>query len=270
MSSKIVAADAAISRLAEVVRISSFGSVMVHILAQRNVCAENPSLPVGLHTSRVAVVEICVPTARGPGRLVVDAAEQPAALLWLGHGAGGGIEAADLAALAGTLPAQGISVVRFEQPWRTAGRRVAAPPAALDRAWLEAAPIVERLAQGLPLVTGGRSSGARVACRTVASVGAVALVCLAFPLHPPGKPGTSRLSELLGPDVPILVMQGERDPFGRAPALASAVAGRPNVRVVAVPDAGHGMKVSATSPATAAGVATLLTSSVAAFIREVC
>jgi predicted alpha/beta-hydrolase family hydrolase len=223
-------------------------------------------------------MDVAAPTSLGPGRLVVDAAENPRAVLWLGHGAGGGIETRDLAALAEVLPGLGITVVRHEQPWRMAGRKVAARPAVLDVAWRETAPLVEQIAGGLPLVVGGRSAGARVACRTATSVGAVAVVCLAFPLHPPGRPEKSRLDELLIPEVPVLVLQGERDTFGTAAMLAVEVgaavgavevgAGR-SIRVIAVPGADHGMKVLASSSLNAAAVAELLTSSLAAFIGEV-
>ncbi len=214
-------------------------------------------------------MDVEVPTSLGPGRMVVDAAQNPHALLWLGHGAGGGIGAIDLAALARTLPEQGITVVRYEQPWRVAGRRVAARPPSLDVAWRETATVVAQLADGLPLVVGGRSAGARVACRTAESVGAAAVVCLAFPLHPPGSPEKSRLSELLTPTMPVLVLQGERDTFGSAGVLAEEVMSRSNIRLVPVPGADHGMKVAASSPFNARAVADLVTSSVSDFISEV-
>jgi hypothetical protein len=218
-------------------------------------------------------MDVATPTSLGPGRLVVDAAENPKAVLWLGHGAGGGIGALDLTALAAGLPGLGISVARYEQPWRVAERRVAARPAALDVAWRETAPLVEELAGGLPVVVGGRSAGARVACRTAASVGAVAVVCLAFPLHPPGRPERSRLSELLTPEMPVLVLQGERDTFGGAVTLASELEnagdGHRNIRLVAVPGADHSMRVLKSSPLGARGVTELVTSSVAGFIGDV-
>src|SRR3954468_2860117 len=189
-----------------------------------------------------------IPTTVGPGRLTVAEAAHPVAVLWLGHGAGGGIDAVDLAALAGRLPDLGITVVRYEQPWRVAGKRVAARPATLDVAWRETAPAVADLAGRLPLVVGGRSAGARVACRTAASTGAAAVVCLAFPLHPPGSPEKSRLEELLEPTVPVLVVQGGRDTFGTAAALSAELAAEPGalerIRVVEVPGADHGMKVA--------------------------
>jgi predicted alpha/beta-hydrolase family hydrolase len=214
-------------------------------------------------------MDVDVPTSLGPGRLVVATAENPRALLWLGHGAGGGIAAVDLTALAHALPALGITVARYEQPWRVAGRRVAARPPTLDVAWRETAPAVAELAAGLPLVVGGRSAGARVACRTAAEVGAIAVVCLAFPLHPPGSPEKSRLSELLTPDVPVLVLQGEKDTFGNAATLISEVGARSNIRIVPVPGADHGMKVAASALFNARGVAELVTASVAGFIDEV-
>ncbi len=214
-------------------------------------------------------MDVDVPTSLGPGRLVVDAAKVPRALLWLGHGAGGGIGAVDLVALAHGLPGMGITVARFEQPWRVAGRRVAARPPSLDVAWRETAPVVAQLAGGLPVAVGGRSAGARVACRTAAEVGAVAVVCLAFPLHPPGRPDKSRLSELLTPVVPVLVMQGERDTFGSAAMLAGQVTGQSNIRLVGVPGADHGMKVLASSPLNARAVAELVTSTVSGFIDKV-
>lgn len=196
-------------------------------------------------------------------------ADAAVAVLWLGHGAGGGIEARDLAALAAQLPDRGITVIRHEQPWRVAGRRVAPRPAALDTGWLDTVAQVRELTGTLPLVVGGRSAGARVACRTAAATGAVAVVCLAFPLHPPGNPAKSRLAELLLPEVPVLVLQGQRDTFGTAEEVAAEVAGNGRIRVVAVPGTDHGMKVLASSPITADGVAALVASSVGDFVQAV-
>lgn len=152
-----------------------------------------------------------VATPVGDARVAVSAARRPRATLVLGHGAGGGIEARDLVALAEDLPPSGITVVRVEQPWRVAGRRVAGPPATLDRAWRA---VLADLAVSGPLAVGGRSAGARVACRTAREVGAVGVVALAFPLHPPGRPEKSRLDELTGAGVPTIVVQGDRDAFG--------------------------------------------------------
>ena len=155
-----------------------------------------------------------IATPVGDARVDVRApADDAGVTLVLGHGAGGGIEAPDLAVLARLLPARGITVVRVEQPWRVAGRKVATAPPTLDRAW-----VAVLAALDLPgrVVTGGRSAGARVACRTALQVGATGVVALAFPLHPPGRPERSRLSELEECGVPALVVQGERDPFGGA------------------------------------------------------
>lgn len=212
-------------------------------------------------------MQIDAPTSLGPGRLTIDTAADPRAVLWLGHGAGGGIGARDLAALAATLPSQGITVVRYEQPWRVAGKKVAPRPAALDTAWLETAPLVAELAAGLPLVIGGRSAGARVACRTADAVAAAAVVCLAFPLHPPGRPEKSRRDELLIPTVPVMVLQGDRDTFGSAELVAAEVGDARGIRVVAVPGADHGMAVLTSSPLDDAGVAALVTDAVGGFIR---
>jgi predicted alpha/beta-hydrolase family hydrolase len=164
------------------------------------------------------VHQLEIETPHGLARAHLRPAEQPRAGLVLGHGAGGGVSARDLVAAADEALALGISVALVEQPYRIAGRRAPAPATQLDAAWLA---VVARLhAQelaGLPLVVGGRSSGARVACRTAADAGAAAVCCLAFPLHPPGRPEKSRLAELDAVQVPVLVVQGERDPFGVPP-----------------------------------------------------
>lgn len=127
-----------------------------------------------------------VDTVVGPGRLVVDAASEPRAVLVLGHGAGGGVDVFDLEALATALPPLGISVLRFEQPWRTAGKKVAGAAQGLDTAWRAALDVVAAGWDELPLVVGGRSAGARVACRCYA-LPARGVVALSFPLHPPGR-----------------------------------------------------------------------------------
>jgi uncharacterized protein len=147
--------------------------------------------------------------------------DSPLAAVVLGHGAGGGVESPDLVGTTSAARAAGMSVALVEQPYRVAGRRSPAPAHQLDSAWTAVvSQLREDALQGLPIVTGGRSSGARVACRTAASVGAAAVLCLAFPLHPPGKgddPSKSRLPELEAVQVPVLIVQGERDPFGMPP-----------------------------------------------------
>ncbi|MYZ08068.1 hydrolase [Streptomyces sp. SID2999] len=154
-----------------------------------------------------------VETEAGTARVTWHHAADPRLLLAVSHGAGGGIEARDLQALAAALPAHGVSVALVEQPWRVAGRKVAPAPKTLDTGWRGLWPALTR--PGLPVISGGRSAGARVACRTATELGARAVLALSFPLHPPGKPEKSRADELLGAGVPTLVVQGGNDPFGR-------------------------------------------------------
>jgi uncharacterized protein len=161
-----------------------------------------------------------IDTPRGPARAELHCATEGRAALLLGHGAGGGIGAPDLVAATRGATAAGVHVALIEQPYRVAGRRAPAPSGQLDEAWLAVVDdLADRWFAELPLVFGGRSSGARVACRTAAEGDAVAVLCLAFPLHPPGKPEKTRLPELAGVEVPVLVVQGEKDTFGR-PASA--------------------------------------------------
>jgi predicted alpha/beta-hydrolase family hydrolase len=157
-------------------------------------------------------------TPHGLARAHLHPVESAVAGLVLGHGAGGGIESADLVGATRAARSAGLSVALVEQPYRVAGRRSPAPATQLDAAWTS---VVLQLCEGplgqLPILTGGRSSGARVACRTSAETGSVAVLCLAFPLHPPGRPEKSRLSELDAVNVPTLVVQGESDAFGMPP-----------------------------------------------------
>ena len=143
-----------------------------------------------------------VDTPQGEARLVTDRARRPIATLLLSHGAGAGIDTVDLEALAAHLPRNGITVIRLEQPWRVAGRRVATAPPTLDAALVAAA---NQLRTRTPLVVGGRSAGARSAARCARRLGAGGCLALSFPLHPPGKPEKSRLDELRGARVPTLV-----------------------------------------------------------------
>ncbi|MFE6050082.1 alpha/beta family hydrolase [Kitasatospora sp. NPDC056446] len=184
-----------------------------------------------------------VPTEAGEARITYHRASAPRAVLALGHGAGGGIEARDLVALAAALPGHGITVALVEQPWRVAGRKLGPAPKALDTGWR---PVAAHLAgQGLPLVVGGRSAGARVACRTGAASGAVGVVALAFPLHPPGKPEKSRAEELLESGLPTLVVQSVQDPFGGPEEFPELPAGH---ELVAVPYGSHGFAVPKRAP----------------------
>lgn len=160
-----------------------------------------------------------IETPHGPARAQLHAAAEPRAALVLGHGAGGGIGAPDLVTATDAALAQDVTVALVEQPYRVAGRRSPAPARQLDASWTA---VVEHLQAGelagLPLVLGGRSAGARVACRTAGDLGAVAVLCLAFPLQPRRGTSPSRLPELEDVDVPVLVVQGSRDPFGMPPA----------------------------------------------------
>jgi predicted alpha/beta-hydrolase family hydrolase len=171
----------------------------------------------------------------------VEPATAPMATLLLGHGAGGGIEARDLRAVAAAAADAGLRVGLVEQPYRVAGKRAPAPAPTLDIAFRA---VVEAVGAERLLV-GGRSSGARVACRTADEIGAMGVLCLAFPLHPPGRPERSRLDELTGTRVPRLVVQGERDAFGGYDELTDALkAARKTrgVRVLCAPGADHGLK----------------------------
>jgi hypothetical protein len=159
------------------------------------------------------VIEVATP--HGPARYERHDAAGARALLVLGHGAGGGIAAPDLVATRDAALALGVSVALVEQPYRVAGRKSPAPAAQLDVAWLA---VLEALETPGPLFVGGRSSGARVACRTAGAADAAGVLCLAFPLHPPGRPEKTRLPELEDVEAPVLVVQGERDPFGMPPA----------------------------------------------------
>ena len=183
------------------------------------------------------VLEVDTPHGRAQAHLQL--VERPRGALVLGHGAGGGVSAPDLATAADVAISEGLAVALVEQPYRVAGRRSPASASRLDAAW---SAVVQHLCagelEGLPLVAGGRSLGARVACRTAGALGAVGVLCLAFPLQPPrrraGTPAPSRLHELDEVPVPTLVVQGERDPFGMPPAAP--------LRTVARVPGDHGLK----------------------------
>ena len=158
-----------------------------------------------------------IPTPHGPARVELHEVGSPRGTLVLGHGAGGGIGAPDLVAARDAALELDVAVALVEQPYRVAGRKSPAPAAQLDVAWLA---VLEALDVARPLFVGGRSSGARVACRTAEAAGAAGVLCLAFPVHPPGRPEKTRLSELDAVAAPVLVVQGERDPFGMPPGAA--------------------------------------------------
>ncbi|WP_020575817.1 alpha/beta fold hydrolase [Actinopolymorpha alba] len=201
-----------------------------------------------------------VETPEGPARLIYDRARRTTATLVLGHGAGGGPDAWDLEVLAAALPEYDITVIRVEQPWRLAGKRVAPSPEVLDRAWTGA---INALRTRNPLILGGRSAGARVACRTARRLGAVGCVALAFPLHPPKRPEKSRAEELLATRVPTLVVQGERDPFGRPEELPEGS------DVTIVPGADHEFRVGRSSPVSQEDALAIIAESVAEWIARI-
>jgi predicted alpha/beta-hydrolase family hydrolase len=179
------------------------------------------------------VIEIDTP--HGPARAHLDKVRAAKGAVVLGHGAGGGVGARDLQAAAEVAAAEKFSVALVDQPYRVAGRRSPAPARQLDAAWTA---VVAELRAGplkrLPLITGGRSAGARVACRTAAVTEAVGVLCLAFPLHPPGRPQATRQDELDAVEVPVLVVQGVSDPFGMpepgANRTVATVAGNHSLR----------------------------------------
>ena len=178
----------------------------------------------------------------GTARVYLSAAGSARAGLVLGHGAGGGVQAPDLVAASEAALSERVSVALVEQPYRVAGRRSPAPARQLDASWVAVvARLRERELHGLPLLIGGRSLGARVACRTAAVTEAVAVLCLAFPVQPPRRsasgPAPSRLPELDAVAVPTLVVQGVRDPFGMPPAN--------DRRAVVAVDGDHSLKADA-------------------------
>ena len=189
---------------------------------------------------------LSVTTPHGRAKAHLRPAERPRAALILGHGAGGGITAPDLATATDVALSEGVSVALVDQPYRVAGRRSPAPAHQLDVAWTA---VVERLIgdelAGLPLIVGGRSLGARVACRTVETTGAVGVLCLAFPLQPPRRTSPSRLPELDAVTVPTLVVQGVRDPFGMPPSSA--------LRTVAQVPGDHSLRADLQAVAAAVG-----------------
>jgi predicted alpha/beta-hydrolase family hydrolase len=192
----------------------------------------------------VTVVEVDTP--HGPARAHLHRAERARAALVLGHGAAGGVSAVDLVAARDAALAERMSVALVEQPYRVAGRRSPAPARQLDAAWTA---VVEHVRagelRGLPLVVGGRSLGARVACRTAAAMEAIGVVCLAFPLQPPGRQVESRLPELEAVTLPVLVVQGERDRFGIPPPGPG--------RVVTRVQGDHGLKADVRAVGEAVG-----------------
>jgi predicted alpha/beta-hydrolase family hydrolase len=178
-----------------------------------------------------------LPTPAGPALAEFDRPRGAKGLLVLTHGASGGAGTADLRAVRDAATGNGIAVALLTQPFAVAGRRTPPKPAAQDAAWLAALAELRKRkpVKDLPLIVGGRSNGARVACRTAVAAGAVGVVALAFPVHPPGRPQNTRIDELDGTGVPVLVVQGDRDAFGMPPPA-------PRREVVVVPGADHALR----------------------------
>ncbi|MFJ4963712.1 alpha/beta family hydrolase [Streptomyces sp. NPDC088729] len=202
-----------------------------------------------------------VTTETGEARITWFAARRPRLVLAASHGAGGGIEARDLRALAAALPGRGVTVALVEQPWRVAGRKLAPAPKTLDSGWRGLWPALA--AAGPPVVAGGRSAGARVACRTAAGLGARAVLALSFPLHPPGRPERSRAGELLGTELDTLVVQGGNDPFGRPAEFPPGPYG-----LAEVPYGDHGFAVPKRAPVSEEEAMAVLTGAVAAWLAS--
>jgi predicted alpha/beta-hydrolase family hydrolase len=201
-----------------------------------------------------------VDTPAGEARISWYEAGRARVVLALGHGAGGGVEARDLAALAAALPAHGVTVALVEQPWRVAGKKLAPAPKALDAGWTALWPVLAGPA--LPVVAGGRSAGARVACRTAGPLGAAAVLALAFPLHPPGRPDRSRAEELAAAAkaCPVLVVQGGNDPFGRPAEFP------PELAPAEIPHADHAFATPKRAPLTQEAALARLTATAAEWL----
>ncbi|MFJ9150057.1 alpha/beta family hydrolase [Streptomyces sp. NPDC102270] len=196
-----------------------------------------------------------ISTEAGDARVTWHPARTARLVLAVSHGAGGGIEARDLQALADTLPRHRVTVALVEQPWRVAGKKVAPAPKTLDVGWRGVWPAL--VAPGLPVISGGRSAGARVACRTAVELGAAAVLALSFPLHPPGRPEKSRAAELLGSGVPTLVVQGGNDPFGKPEEFPDG-----SFELVEVPCGDHGFAVPKRAEITQEEAVTVVTDAV--------
>ncbi len=175
-----------------------------------------------------------ISTGAGPATAVIDQPTTATFLLLMTHGAGGGVDTKDLLAVRDAALGLGGVVARILQPYRVRGARAPGAPGPQDAAWLEIVAALWREYPGIPLVQGGRSNGARVACRTASEAGARTVIALAFPLHPPGRPERSRADELRGAGVDVLVVNGERDPFG-IPSSRDAA------RVVVLPGETHAL-----------------------------
>jgi predicted alpha/beta-hydrolase family hydrolase len=201
------------------------------------------------------VPTLTIDTPGGPATVELTRPRNPQALVLLTHGAGGPVHTVDLLAIRDGLTAAGIAVGLVTQAYVVAGRHTPPVPLKQDESWLVAVAAVGavRGMKTLPLVLGGRSNGARVACRTALAAGATAVVALAFPLHPPGRPEKTRIDELEAAGVPTLVVQGARDAFGMPPPASTR-------ELVVIPAADHSLKRN--PQAVVAAVITFVTSQI--------
>ena len=196
--------------------------------------------------SGITSFEAEIGTAGGPGQVEVDQPESAAFLVVLTHGAAGSTGTKDLLAVRAAALARGAAVAQVLQPYRVRGARAPGAAGPQDAAWLEIVAALRAQYPGIPLIQGGRSNGARVACRTAAGAGALGVIALAFPLHPPGRPEQSRAAELQSTGAPVLVVNGERDPFG-IPAPEDGAT------VVVLPGETHSLSKKPAAVAAAAG-----------------
>jgi uncharacterized protein len=194
--------------------------------------------PVQVNTVQVDTVQITTKGGAAQAELDGDGAAARF-LLVLTHGAGGTVGAPDLLAARDAALQLGGLVARVTQPYRVRGARAPGSAVRQDAAWVEIVAALRELAPSASLIQGGRSNGARVACRTAAAVGARAVIALAFPLSPPRRsPATSRAAELRAAregGARLLVVSGDRDPFG-IPGAQDAD------RVVVIPGETHALK----------------------------
>jgi hypothetical protein len=197
-------------------------------------------------TRKAPAISLEIDTRAGPAHVELDRPDSPTFLFLLTHGAAGGVQSADLRAVRDVAMGLGGVVARVLQPYRVRGARAPGSPDRQDAAWLEIAAALQERFGGLPLIQGGRSNGARVACRTAPAAGARGVVALAFPLHPPGQPTRSRADELLAAGTDVLVVNGDRDPFG----VPSEAAG---IRVVVLPGETHSLSKDPATVGTTVG-----------------
>jgi predicted alpha/beta-hydrolase family hydrolase len=177
-----------------------------------------------------------IETSGGPAHVELTIPEAGASFLVTAtHGAGGTPDTADVVAVKDAAERLGAATALVTQPYRMRGARAPGSAPKQDQAWIELTGALLKLTGGVPLIQCGRSNGARVVCRTAQAVGATGAIALAFPLHPPGHPEKSRAGELAAAGVPVLVVNGDRDPFGIPEEE------KENIRVMVLPGETHSL-----------------------------